>query len=549
MVNNMKSRCIWATHFRSFESTYDDLHIVKVHEPDEYGNPIPKLKLIYNYERPFWITKKDRRTNKYKRDCEYLDNLIELKSTEAALPINIFRAINGFSPTNKPRLSEVCNSNYVYGAETPSTVLIKHDYDKTHELLPTQNIVASLDFETDMNHPDEMIFSGSLTIGDQTWLAVTHDYVKEIPDFENQLRKVIKRELNEYVEGRTIHIKVVKHAANVVRYLIDICHKRKPDFLSIWNMVFDVKKMIQALEAYGYNPADIFSDPSIPHEYRFFKFIEKPKTRVKADGKTLSFDSADLWHTVQTPSSFYIVDAMCFYRINRAAKGKMSVALDAVLNRHLNIGKMTISGLEGLSKAEWHRVAQKTRKLEYLAYNCFDTIGMEILDAKILDIRVTLTGYLGYRDLSKLKSNPSLLANLCHFHLLEKRGRVLRTTGEINDDEFTAQIQDRRNWIATLPAERLLNMGRSIVAGLADNYSRVVKQGGDNDVESSYPKTGIVANISDGTTLVEVGTIEDIGYFEFRSIGINIMSPRSNCISLAKKLFNMPHPTDVLELI
>ena len=57
------------------------------------------------------------------------------------------------------------------------------------------------------------------------------------------------------------------------------------------------------------------------------------------------------------------------------------------LTRHLNIGKMTISGLEGLSKAGVAPCSSKTRKLEYLAYNCFDTIGMEILDAKILDIR------------------------------------------------------------------------------------------------------------------------------------------------------------------
>lgn len=547
----MKEICVWAQHFKANDSRLDDLHLLKINKEGPNGEIIPELRMIENHKRKFWITKPGCRDHKQKRDYETLDRLDEYETTEVSLASHINNVLNGGPIGQYVDYVEVTTSPYVYGADTPSSVLLRYDFNKRADLLTTFNRVASLDYETDMVDGTELIIMGSLTLDNKTYFAVTEDFVAKEMFFEERVRECLEKKLGKWIEGFEIDIRTVKNAANVVRYLTSICHKLKPDFVAIWNLPFDIKKQEESLAAYNYNIADVLSDPSIPSRFRYYKFNEAPKVREKADGKTMSFDDASLWHTVTVPASFIYVDAMRFYRINRVAEGMMSVSLENTLKRHgIDCGKMEIEELKGLTGAEWHEAAQKFHKIDYMAYSIFDTISMELLDRRILDMKVSLTSLLGDRTFRKIKSNPSLLVAEAHNHLLENRNAVIRTAGKITDTEFTPQIQKRTNWILTLSPERMVNMGRSFVDGIDDEHSRTINQNGDNDIESSYPKTEIVGNCSDGTTLVEVGKIKGVDPDDgFRRTAIAMMGVKTNCVMLAKTLYNLPPMEDLTRYI
>ena len=56
-------------------------------------------------------------------------------------------------------------------------------------------------------------------------------------------------------------------------------HEWKPDFVSIWNLDFDITKVTSALKNGGLDPADVFSDPSVPKEFKFFHYKQGSKQK------------------------------------------------------------------------------------------------------------------------------------------------------------------------------------------------------------------------------------------------------------------------------
>lgn len=323
-----------------------DLHAIKEVVHFEDGTSIPRLRQIEDYKRPFWVTQKGRQTHKEKKDFEYARNLDKYMCTQKELSEQIQLKINGYISPGWVNPRVLGRSPYLYGADVSSVSCLKYEYRQAYPDLITPNTVAGGDIETNVYDDDkeDEIICMSVTFKDKAYLAYLKEWVSDIEDPVKATFDEINniKEVKTLFEGRNIDlvVEVVNTPADVVINCIKKLHEWKPDFFSFWNMDFDMSKILKTLEYYGIDPAELFSDPSIPRHYRYFRYKRDQANAISASGVNKSKDPADQWHWVYAPATFQCIDAMSTYRLTRLAGGKSpSYSLDYILDVELNTEK------------------------------------------------------------------------------------------------------------------------------------------------------------------------------------------------------------------
>lgn len=535
--------CRFAVHCPTPNDQNRDLHVVKeiIHTKD--GHKIPNVRLIWDFKRSFWITKKGAQNHKDKKEWELLENLNEYKTTQTDLARNVAKAIGEFKYMNE--LRKTCRSPYVYGADILSTALIKHRYQKQFPGLQTPFSVACFDIETDVLYGSEEIIMATISMKDRVFTAIRGSFVDgQGSDVINKLYQKMEKYIGEYVEKRKIkwEVLIVDSEAKIVTECFNRAHDWKPDFVAIWNITFDMNKVLQALERAGLEPKDVFSDPSVPPKYRHFKFKQGPKQKVTASGKVTPIKPAAQWHTVYCPSSFYFIDAMCAYKHIRISEAeRQSYSLDSVLDDRLGIRKLKFEEANKYKGIEWHQFMQQYYPLEYIIYNVFDCISMEELDEVTSDLNLTLPMMAKTSDFENFKSQPRRLVDDLHFFCLEcDPPRVIGTTSdelEGDDDDETLGLT---GWIITLPAHLVADNGLQVIEENLQLRTNIRGHVGDLDVAASYPNGECVFNISKETTRREVCDVEGIPEEVYRAQGINLSGGRSNAAEYCQTMFGLP---------
>jgi len=235
---------------------------------------------------------------------------------------------------------------------------------------------------------------------------------------------------------------------DVIKKTISKAHQWQPDWLSVWNLAFDMDKIIAACDKAKVPVADILNDPSVPAKYRHFKFKKGSASKTTASGKVMNYKPAARWHTVFSPASFYWMDAMCAYKqIRTGSPEEPSYSLDNILKKHkISDGKLKFKEADHLTGLAWHQFMQQNYPLEYVVYNMFDCISMEMLDEKTLDLQLSLPMFSISSDFENFNSQPKRTADNLHRVCLQQ-GKVIGTTsGEMREEEdnFTVGLSD---WI------------------------------------------------------------------------------------------------------
>jgi hypothetical protein len=177
---------------------------------------------------------------------------------------------------------------------------------------------------------------------------------------------------------------------------------------------------------------------------------------------------------------------MCSYKQIRTGSGdEPSYALDPILNKHLKIGKLKFEQADKYTGLEWHFIMQKNYPLEYIVYNIFDCVSMEMLDEKTLDLSVQLPMYSGISDFQNFKSQPRRSVDALHFYCL-KNDKVIGCTGEDMKDDDDALISGLSQWITMLPSHLVYENGLKIIEEHPDIHSSLRMYTGDLDVSASY---------------------------------------------------------------
>ena len=143
----IKKEFIHSTYCRNKENFDSDALIVKevLHHPD--GSKKRNLKIVENYQRPFWVLKPEHRLYKDKREYEFIERLDKYYSNQAQLPKNVYRRLEDKPPFGYIRMSDMTESPYLYGTDVSPNVLLRDEYINTYGMIQTEASVAVLDYE------------------------------------------------------------------------------------------------------------------------------------------------------------------------------------------------------------------------------------------------------------------------------------------------------------------------------------------------------------------------------------------------------------------
>lgn len=454
---------VFATYAANTRIQSDALIIKeKIHLKD--GTVIPNLRILTDKKWPFYVTRKGHRNHQDHKEYEDLSKLQRFESTRIKLPQAIAAATGQY--TLNKSLRDIANWPYLYGLDILPTSQIKHAYQTKYKDIDSKGMtVAGLDIETDMVWGTEEVIITNIAMRGKAYTAVTEKFIRGHHNFIETTKELAKKLVPKDVENLDWEIEIVETPAIACIKVIEKAHQWSPDFISIWNMNFDIPKIIDTLLKEGYEPEQIFSDPRVPPEFRFYRYIEGPSIKVTHDGRKTSIHHADRWHVMNCPAGFYFLDSMCLRKKIRFASGnEPSYKLNEILAKEGLETKLSIKEVEALEGdgEAWHYTLQKDYKAEYTIYNLIDDIRLLDYDEKTGDISRVFNVLAGISDYSNYHKNPRRIADDLHYFYLE-RGKVVGSTpGNIADDPLNKHLLSLKNWIVTLP-NYMINSGLSII--------------------------------------------------------------------------------------
>lgn len=528
-----------------------DVLVVKeiIHLKD--NRKIPNIRLWQDYQRPFWITHKGLRNHKEKKDYEFAKNCQKYKSTQINLGKAIAQALGNYSAGPNPQLRLLSRSPYLYGSDVTSTTYLKSDYRAKYPDLISLNTVAGGDIETNVHSRNEEIICMSVSCKTHAALYYWKGWIGDVEDPVGETMREAREQIGDVLDKRniTLEVYVVDNPWDVVIGCISKLHEWKPDFFAFWNIDFDMTKILRELERGGINPAEVFSDPKIPEQYRYFNYRRGNTQKVTASGKTMSINIEDRWNWVTHPASFQAIDAMTVYRNTRLANGKdASYALDAILTKEkVGINKLKFPEVDHLKGLRWHEVMQEKYKIKYGVYNILDSIALEMLDEKTNDLASSISMYSKNSDYKNFNSNPKRLCDDMHFWYLNRpEPCVIGSSSDQMAEECDQHVIGHDDWIVTLPSYMAAPNGLACVKQFPDYKTLIFTHVADLDIVSTYPNVSQLLNIARETCVMEFSRMEGITEEARREVGVNLTGGKTNAVEICQKILSAPTLDDML---
>lgn len=549
---------------KAIDGSIDDAMFVKeiVHYTD--GSTEPRTRLVENFERPFYITLPHLRNHQEKKEFEPEENLQKFMSTDSNLSNAIQLALGSSFPNPHKQLRQICDSPYIYYADFTAPMYLKSRYMMKWPELKTMNKVAVLDIETNEYEKTKEVLMCSVVVDNKCYLAVTKKYYDEMclkqPDYKKRITSLLTRV--PFVDKKTGEIKtrdLIKEFDLDVEFIIEPkisvalarmmreVHKHLPDFLAIWNMDFDMSKILEVLKKEKMAPEDVFCHPDVPPKYRKVNYRRDVASRITNNGTNKTKAPQDQWHVFEVMASFYVIDAMSLYKKIRVANGNMpNYKLATILKHEIGVGKLDIEEMPYTEDLKWHIDMQKDYKAEYCAYNIMDDLLILLLDKKTYDMQSAVSVLSEWSPFSIFASLPKRLCAALTVYL-EKDKCIIGTAGtkikNLNDEE----VIGLDNWIVTLPAHNTMENGANVVSEVKSLVTAIRKQVADADLTQAYPLGSSILNQSRETRIMELCRVRDGEEWDRRRAGINLTSGKVNSIEIANTFLKMPDIDVVLE--
>lgn len=496
-----------------------------------------RMRYINDPKRTIYVTKPKYRTHRYKKESEVLEKLDAYTVRDSEV-IPKLKEIFDIPQKKYMSLRAICNSPYIYNADIPIEVLIRDKYNKNqkHSVVPIT--IGALDIETCVD--------GTEVINAITFIAETHVYTAVHEDFMWRTDETGKRvrakvsDIYRYANAAIkpyldkyhfeLDVQVCKSEMGIINWIFSKIHEEDMDFILIWNMGFDIPRIISRIAYNSKDPADVFSHPSVPEDLRICKFVED--TRDVAH-------FIERWHWVFTTCNSQFIDAEALYGRNRKSKPKEAYyTLEYISNKEVGAGKLKFN-------EDSHAEMQAKRFVEYAVYNMVDSMLIMMMEWKNHDTKqmLWLTGSSRYCDYSK---QTNMLRDIYYRFLLE-RGRAFATTGESVTTEYSHYFIRRGGTV--LNATMVRDMGINAILERPDYESGVVVFASDLDFKAYYPSTGSMYGLSKETKLATVVAIdgnEDKDYIE--AIMGGVANPEANAVWIGHEYFGLPNYEEWSEL-
>jgi len=537
--------CKFAVHIPAISGVRDDTHMLKEVLFYDDGTTKSHIVTLRNFKRPFYVTKPHFQNHKQKKEFELKERVNEFYSTQSDLANNIAVRTGKVGYTRNV-MRDVIDNPYVYGVDVKSTSIIKKIYQEKYPECQTESSVCTLDIENDVE--TGVISLITISMFDKMYTAINKSHVLGIANLDEQLETLYSKWMPDTEIIRNCKDRKNEVFDNELDLIIGIfkkVHEWTPDFLTIWNINYDLPVMMKVLDKYGVPYENVFCDPSLPKELRYFKYKEGQKQRVTESGRVMAINPQDQWHYAYCTSSFIFMDSMCAYSYVRVGQAAVpgGYGLDNVLRHNKINTKLKFDDDPKYKGADWHKYMVKHKPLEYIIYNQYDNLSMLELEHKTKDLTTSMPILAGISDFDIFNSGPKKIVDGLHFFYLQN-GRVLGTKpSRVKDDKVLGLDM----WIVTLPAYRLIDNGIKCIAEDGEIRTNIRCHVYDIDAVSSYPSDGVACNISKQTTKKEIVSIEGKRKNDFMYDNINLFSGAVNSIEYCTSMFNFPTMAELLD--
>jgi len=516
----------------------EDVHLVKEINKDSDGNIEENIRIIKNYKRPFWITKPIFRHHKDKKETEDIKKLNMYKSTESDLFLNAKRHLGLITAKN---MRDIRMSPYIYGIDIDAKTFIKRKYLKTHNFNVTPYRIGVFDIEVELR-TDEIIIIG-LATKKEIKTALLRKYANKIPNLYKEYKIYFEKYIPDEFPYKkqqleNMELKVFDTEIEMIKWIFKEANTMEIDFLTGWNIRYDIGKILEVCEKENVDPADIFHYDKIPLKYKYFKFIEGRTKKVTESGKEIPINIEEQWHVYRTSSNYKLIDAMSTHRYIRVGQENVpgGYSLNNILDYEGIPLKLKFGDSEALQSNEWHLYMTENKPLEYIIYNNWDLNSIIMLDDKTKDLQVSLPLLSGISDFDIFNSGPKRLVNEFFFFALE-HGRILGTKDPNMDKDKILGLDD---WIVTLKPHLLKDNGLKLIKELPNLRTNIRTFVFDADAVSSYPSNIYAANVSKDTTHRELIKVEGFDKKTFKEMNIDLMFGITNALTYSQTMFKLP---------
>lgn len=369
-----------------------------------------------------WVTKPEFRNYTWKREWSPKEELDEYSCRYLYRGETIWNALNTtpgqrWRPMGYVNLREQMSSPYVYGADIEYGARIKAHYLKLNGgRTPTEFRTGFLDIETDVNGTEQIILITFINGDGNTYLGALQDFygnhsldeiqkmwdTKVEHDFYNALNKKTQEVYNK-VPKLKLHLNIFEKEIDLIKWIFDCIHECRPDFVTIWNMDYDIPYILKRIAYRQADPCDILCSPDIPKEYRICNYhVDKGK-----EGDHIT----DHWSWLHLTDYTRYVDSMCMYgRLRKAKTKEASYTLNAIGSKEIGAGKLEFG------EGEDHHTMQRDHKVEYSVYNIVDVAILRYMEHKNADVR-SMAQLIGYSMLEDFSRQSIQLKNMFYNHL------------------------------------------------------------------------------------------------------------------------------------
>lgn len=553
----VKREVRFAIHLPEVDGKRPDLHFIR--EDITYKDspiPVPSTYFLEEFQRPVFVTKEAYRNHKDKKEFEERDKLNMQTTTQSKINLTVARLLNKPHLANSP--NELKSSPYLYGYDISSTSFIKYANLKKNNFVQSSYSVAAFDIETDID--TEEILMATIVYQNKAHTVVLKKFLQGIPEPKYRLKQSMENLLPEYT-NLEVTLNSHDNEVDMLKDIFRVANNWKPAFLAIWNMDFDIGRILERLRYFNVNPIDVICDQSIPRHLRVCRYKQGLKKKVTASGVVKPINPSLQWHTLISTSTFYVIDSMCVFRQLRMAQAERpSYSLDSILNDELNKRKLKFSQADEYKGAKWHTFLQKNYPIEYTVYNIYDCIALLELDQKNKDLSNSLPSFSYITDFAKFNSQVRKITDAMFVFGLERKlicGTVSKVIQEEEqeDEEIDEnsvgnyRTLDLKGWIQLLPQNLLLNEGLEIFEdypGVRSNARGLVC---DLDCSSAYPSAILTANVSKSTCVKELINVVGVSEETFRTQNLGVCLGDANMLEYMNVMFNLPTLAEIDEMM
>lgn len=253
----------------------------------------------------------------------------------------------------------------------------------------------------------------------------------------NDLRKFIKNHVNK--NGKDLYKKyeLDKFQFNMSFYdedkeidlikdLFNLINTFRPDFVTAWNMPFDIPYIIQRIKNLGYNPEDIMCDPDFEFKYAEYFVDEQHKNTPEERGD----------FAVISSYSVYIDQLIQFASRRKGQSKEVSYTLDHIGNIVAKIGKLDYKHIT----TDISKLPYKNYKV-FVYYNIMDTIVQHCIEFVAQDLDYILGKAIKNNTrYSKVHRQTTYLANRGKKEFYHSDGMIMGNNANRSNEKPTKKF-------------------------------------------------------------------------------------------------------------